>query len=150
MDKVTRKEKVKEMLESFSSLRRATTFGAAGHAKMPPITPAQWSALMTIEQRGESALKDVAEALGITSSATTQLVDGLVRSGYVVRAVDQGDRRTVTLTLSNKARAHVTAMKKQVLQRFLTFFEVLSDKELNQYLGLHKKIIERLSKNKKI
>lgn len=145
-----RKHKIKELLENFGSLRRHMTFHSADSGEMPRITPSQWGALMMIEQHGESALKDVAKALGITSSATTQLIDGLVISGYVVRKIHDKDRRAVILTLSKKTKTQVEKMKKQVQQKFLKFFEVLDDKELDQYIMFNKKIINRLLKQKTI
>jgi DNA-binding MarR family transcriptional regulator len=146
----SRKEKVQELFASFDSLRRAMAFGVIGSAKMPPITPSQWGALMMIEQRGESTLKDVAKALGVTSSAATQLVEGLVRSGYVVRGTHAKDRRAVVLTLSKKTRTHINAMKKQAVQKSLAIFEMLDDTEFDQYILLTKKIVERFLKNKNI
>ncbi len=150
MTTATRREKVRKMLESFSSLRRITAFRPIETTNMPAITPSQWGALMTIERRGESTVKDVARALGITSSAATQLVDGLVESGYVVKKVNAEDRRVISLTLSSKTKVQVEAMKKQALQKFLKFFEVLNHTEFNQYIMLNKKIVERLLKNKNV
>lgn len=138
---INRKEKVEELLADLQSLRRAMTFRMAGPANTPRITPSQWGVLMLIEERGESAVKDVAKALGITSSAATQLVDGLVSNGYVVRKMHAEDRRTVTLTLSKKTRTQVDRTKRQGLQKLLKFFEVLSDREFNQYFALNKKIV---------
>ncbi len=137
-------------MESFGSLRRVMSFHPVRTAKMPRITPAQWGALMLVEQRGKSTVRDVARALGITSSAATQLVDGLVESGYVVKKVNAEDRRVISLTLSSKTKVQVEAMKKQALQKFLKFFEVLNDTEFNQYIMLNKKIVERLLKNKNV
>lgn len=141
-----RRQKIEELLESFGTLRRTMAFHTAGTAKMPRITPSQWGALMLIEQQGASTVRDVAKALGITSSAATQLIDGLVTSGYVTRKTHKEDRRVISLTLSSKTKKQVEAMKKQALQKFLKFFEVLNDAEFNQYILLNKKIVERLSK----
>lgn len=138
---ISRKQKVEEFLIDLQSLKRAMTFRMVGSADIPRITPSQWGVFMFIEERGESTIKDVAKALGITSSAATQLVDGLVSSGYVNRKTDEEDRRAVALTLSKKTKEHVNKMKKQGLQKFLTLFKVLNDKEFNQYLELNKKIV---------
>jgi DNA-binding MarR family transcriptional regulator len=138
---INREQKIAELLESFKSLKHTMAFRTVGSAKMPRITPSQWGVLIMIQQRKESTVKDVAEALDITSSAATQLVDGLVTSGYVMKETNTEDRRAVTLTLSNKTRTQVDTMKKQVLQKFLKFFEVLSDKEFGQYILLNKKIV---------
>lgn len=145
---INRRQKVEELLESFSSLRRSMAFRSVGTATMPRITPSQWGVLMLIEQRGESTVKDAAAALGITSSAATQLVDGLAESGYVVRKIRAADRRAVTLTLSKKSKTWVDKMKKEGLQKFLKFFEVLNDREFNQYFALNKKIVQGIMSKK--
>jgi DNA-binding MarR family transcriptional regulator len=143
---INRKQKVKELLENFYSLRRMMVFHTSSRLKIPRITSSQWGVLMFVEQRNESTVKDVAQALGISSSATTQLVDGLVASGYIVRKTSTEDRRTVALTLSTKTQKQVEKMKKEGLQKFLKLFEVLNDKEFDQYLLLNKKIVEKLFK----
>lgn len=109
---------------------------------LPRVTPAQMGMLMVIEQCGESTVKDVAKTLGITSSAATQLVDGLVMGGYLTRKISTEDRRAVTLALSKKSKNQVERMKKHTLERFLTVFKVLNDTEFNRYLALNKKIIQ--------
>ncbi len=98
---------------------------------------------MCIEQRGASTVKDVAQALGMTSSAATQLVDGLVASGYVLRRVHAEDRRAVILTLSAKTNHNVERMKRQGVRALLKFFAVLNDREFNQYVALNKKIVQK-------
>ena len=47
-------------------------------------------------------LKDLAERLGITSSAASQVVDGLVKEGLLCRVPSQTDRRAVVITFSPK------------------------------------------------
>lgn len=138
-----RKQKVKELMDSFQALKRSMAFRPVELAKMPRVTPSQWGVLMMIEGQGGSTVKDVAEGLGITSSAATQLVDGLVANGYVIREEHTEDRRRVTLTLSKKTKNQVEKMKKQFSQQFLTLFEVLNDEEFDQFILLNKKIVER-------
>jgi len=138
---IPRKQKVEALMENIHSMRRHMTFRSTGSREMPRITPSQWGALMVIEQHGGSTLKDMAESLVITSSAATQLVDGLVASGYVTRGTSTEDRRAITLTLSKKTEVHITKMKKQIVQEFLNFFAVLNDTELDQFLVLNKKIV---------
>ena len=141
-----RKIKIEKLLENFGSLKRHLVFHSTHSGKVPRITPSQWRLLMMVKQQGESTVKEVAAALGISSSAATQLVDGLVASGYVVRKTDIKDRRAVVLTLSKKTEAQVDKMRKQTLDKFYNFFKVLNDKELDQYILLNKKIVERFLK----
>ena len=72
----------------------------------------------------------------------TQLVDGLVRNGYLARESSPEDRRIVTLTLSKKSKSRIEQMKKQAIQKFLKIFEMLNEGEFDQYhLALNKKIV---------
>ena len=142
---IDRKQKIGELLEGMRSLRRSMTFRGIGSPAMPRITPSQWGVLMLIEQRGEISVKEAATALRISSSASTQLVDGLVKSNYVERETHTEDRRAVVLTLSKKMKKQVEKMKGQMIQKFLEVFEVLTDKEFNQYCSLHRKILQRFS-----
>ena len=137
-----RKQKIEELLVGLQSLKRTMMFRIAGTAKTPRITPSQWGVLMFIEQSGKSTVKDIAKTLGISSSAATQLVDGLMASKYLVREAHGADRRMVTLTLSKKCKNQINKMKKEALRKSLKLFAVLNDKELAQYILLNKKIME--------
>lgn len=145
-----RKQKIEELLENFHSLKRMIVFNSPPAINMPRITPSQFGVLLFIEQHGESMVKDLAKMLGITSSATTQLVDGLVLNGYLVRKTQKNDRRVVVLSLSKKSKTVANKMKREVQKKFTKFFEVLSDKEFNQYVFLNKKIVAGLLINKNI
>jgi DNA-binding MarR family transcriptional regulator len=140
-----RKQQVRELMEGMHSLRRGMHFGKHFSGKKPHITPSQWGVVMLISHK-ETTVKDVAQGLGITSSAATQLVDGLVESKYVVRKTDADDRRRVTLTLSEKTKKKVEAMREKGVERFLQFFKPLNDAEFNTYMRLKKKIITHSAK----
>lgn len=53
----------------------------------------------------ETPLADIIRALGVTKQAAGQLVDALVLRGYLTREVDPGDRRRLTVTLTERGRA---------------------------------------------
>ena len=54
--------------------------------------------------RGGAPLADIIAALGVSKQAAGQLVDALVLRGYLERAVDDEDRRRLTVTLSERGR----------------------------------------------
>ena len=124
------------------SLKHRIAFSTHAPHKGPRITPAQWGVLMCVGHGAKSTVKDVAGALSITSSAATQLIDGLVESGYVKRAEDLRDRRSVSLTLSKKTKRQVEAMKGAAILKFLKLFESFTDKEFELYCALSKKIVQ--------
>ncbi len=139
----SRKDIIEELLECFASMKRSMAVRGLGGKHGQHITPSQWSVLMLIEQHGDMSLRDVAEALTISSSAATQLVDGLVTNGYVVRKKNTKDRRAISLSLSKRAKGQVGTMRHQAVKKFLEVFRTLSDKELSQYCTLTKKITQK-------
>jgi DNA-binding MarR family transcriptional regulator len=144
----TRRQKIEELMGEMQSLRRSMAFRPLGLRKTPRITPSQWGVIRILGQKDGTTVKDVAHSLRISSSAATQLIDGLVDSGYVAREEHAEDRRRVTLTLSAKSRNQIEKMRKQGVEQFLKFFKALNDKEFDQYIRLSKKITGQFRKQK--
>jgi len=109
------------------------------------ITHSQWFILKILEHFKERSIKEVAETLGTSSSAATQLVDGLVRRGYVTRQEDLHDRRSVRLELSPSGKKHIAAMNEKRLTEMAWLFDALTDRELEEYLRLQKKILSKFA-----
>lgn len=137
---VDRRKKVEELMEGFMSIKYRTAHAARAVKCDANITPAQWGVVMYL-RRGTCTIKDIAAAFSITGPAATQLVNGLVKNGYVVRESDRLDRRMVLLTLSKEAKGHMETMRRLATRQFLKIFKVLNDKEFEQYCVLHKKIV---------
>ncbi len=79
------------------------------------------------EHRGPIAMGELSQALDVPLSTATRLVDWLVKSGYVARLADPGDRRVVRIALTETGQALHQAgnvlIKKQaevLLRRFTT------------------------------
>lgn len=65
------------------------------------VTMAQCHALYELRGTEKISLNDLAESLRLDKSTVSRSVDNLVGSGLVVRETDPGDRRCVTLRLSD-------------------------------------------------
>lgn len=72
----------------------------------------------------------VAEALGVTPGAVTQLMAGLVSAGLVEQRRDSHDARRRVLVLSPAARTEFEDFERQLLQRLAPAFDNLDDTEL--------------------
>jgi len=135
-------EKIEDLMESFQHFKKP--IHKQHVAGLSAITPSQWMALRVIRERHACTVKDIAQSLHMTSSAATQLVDGLVRGGYVTRKADTSDRRKVMLTLSRKSMTEMERMKKMMLQHMYNMFKVLNDREFEQLYRLNKKVTDSL------
>jgi len=138
-----RKQKVGTLMEALLSLRRTLIFKATWKSEIPRITPAQWAVLSIIDPSGKTTVKDVAHTLGISSSAATQLIDVLARRGYVIREQHSEDRRKVTLVLPTKTKKRIEHMKRESIRQLLKIFDVLDEKEINQFIQLTNKVVSR-------
>jgi DNA-binding MarR family transcriptional regulator len=73
------------------------------HRGYDDIRPAHGFAFVRISA-GNATTLDVAEHLGVTKQAASQLVEQLVRRGYVVRTRDAADARRRPLALTAQGR----------------------------------------------
>ena len=141
-----RRKILEGLSESFQQIKRHM-FSAHKVGHRHHITPAQWMMLKIIDHQKKISLKDLAQHLCISSSASTQMIDGLVKEGYVMRKENPEDRRSVVLSLSKKAQTKMTLLKKEAFGKMEELFEALTDKELETYLKLNQKIIQHTSSN---
>jgi DNA-binding MarR family transcriptional regulator len=73
---------------------------AAGYTDVPRTGPRVLGGLA----RAGAPLRDVAEELGVSKQAASQLVDALVLRGYVTREPDPEDRRRMVVVLTERGR----------------------------------------------
>ena len=115
---------------------------ARAFAERHGLHPTDWGALLTVVKADRAGapltLGELGEFLGLSSGATTALVDRLERAGFVRRVRDEHDRRRMTLHHREKADdllatfagpldalmdtllAGYTARELATVQRFLT------------------------------
>jgi DNA-binding MarR family transcriptional regulator len=138
-------EDIEKILENFHIIKHSLAEGFMAQ-KDSSVTPSQGFVLHFVAKKKKSTVKEIAEKLGITSSATTQLIDGLVRNDILERKEDPDDRRAVNLTLSATGKKKVAYMKEKGMEKMKEIFNPLSNEELETYLKLNQKIAENLRK----
>lgn len=73
--------------------------GVAG-AEAAGLQPTEWYAVSLITLAGRLTSGDLAARTGLTTGATTRLIDRLEKAGYVRRVADPADRRRVVVEAS--------------------------------------------------
>jgi DNA-binding MarR family transcriptional regulator len=107
--------------------------------KKIPITYSQWQVLNLVRKHDGMNIKHLAGLLDITSSAATQIVDGLVKKGFLSRSRCKVDRRIQEIALSKRSVMQL----ERSMQKICPIFEVLEDDELIDYCRLTAKIAGR-------
>lgn len=78
----------------------------------------------------------LAEALGVTRGAVTQLVAGLLAAGLVEQRSDARDARRRTLHLTAQSRTRVDGFEQEIVRELSPRFDALDDAELDTLVGL--------------
>jgi len=94
------------------------------------------------ESPGTPALSpsELADLAGVTRATMTGLLDGLERDGMVQRVPDPGDRRTIDIELTPKAREFLAAMLPDHFKRESLLMAALSHEERDQLVALLAKV----------
>jgi DNA-binding MarR family transcriptional regulator len=85
------------MHRSFRDFRRFMEGAGLSHSQV--------GALMLLHHQIACGVSDIAENLGITVAAASQLIDRLVQQGFLKRTEDQTDRRFKQVSLTPKGKA---------------------------------------------
>lgn len=99
-------------------------------ARFPGLRPAHGFAFVRISAGG-ATVTDVAEHLGVTKQAASQLVAQLVEGGYVTRRADPRDRRTALLVLTDRGRACTRAAEEAAAAAAGQWREQLGDEAMS-------------------
>ena len=135
-----RKKTIEDIIAKIYALRQRIMSELNELFKAMGLTHTQMMVLRIIQNNENMSIKDLASALGITSSATTQIVNGLVNKDYLARKRNPLDRRILKLALTDKALAQIASIKSKSFSGLYAVFDALSDTELIQYFKLSAKI----------
>jgi len=139
-----RKKIIEEITETLYSIRRQIASETHLLFDKMQITHPQWIVIHYVRKSGIINVKDLANLLGITSSAATQIVDGLVKKGFLLRKRNTEDRRILNIELSLEARGKFNSVKSASFNTLSSLFDALNDEELKNYCDLNKKIASRI------
>ncbi len=92
-------------------------------------TPGQLSLLEILVEHGRCTMQELAEHLAVTPPTATAMVKRLLAQGYVERAHDEADWRTVWVRATETGRQAVTVFLRARLASLESRLEHLSDEE---------------------
>ncbi len=131
---------IKELMEGIHTIQQKIIARQHVPKHIEGITFSEWRVLEILHQKEGATIKDIHTALGMTSSAATQLVNNLVRKKYVVRKTHPKDRRASSIMLSSTLQSSLAKLMEQNLKKMQELFQVLTDEEFTTFTTLHKKI----------
>mgnify|MGYP001316355322 CR=1 FL=1 len=137
-----RTENIKSIMDSMRSIRRNMMSFKKHKANM---THAQWGILHSVMHEEAQNVKDLAERFNLSKSAITQHINTLVEKGLITRKENPQDRRHIILKITPTFKKKSQALHSKMIEQMGKLFEPLSDKELQEFARLHKKIHDHFS-----
>jgi DNA-binding MarR family transcriptional regulator len=118
--------------QAFRHLFRAVSRmrGRDTHLALGELSHAQFELLLELDERGELSAGELAGAARISPATVTQMLDGLVESGYVARTRSDSDRRVVLASLTPLGLARVQAKRAAWQVRWQQALEGVGSREL--------------------
>lgn len=84
--------------------------------------------------------RDLTERLGIQPGSASEVLSKLENAGLIIRTASETDRRTTSVTLTDKGTQFALEALEQRNQRHKDMFSCLSEEEKNELLSLLEKI----------
>lgn len=119
-------------------------------AKKLNVTTTQMGALLHIHKIGIGNVSSIGSVLGITNSATSQMLDKLVDIGLLDRAEDPDDRRKKILEISEKGEdilREAFSTQEDWLHRLADLFSPDEQKQIDSALKLLLNKVDELNFN---
>lgn len=113
------------------------------HNRESNLSFSQVNTLMRLYHHGPSSVNDLADHLGVTKAAVSQLLDPLIVAGLVARSENPEDRRMKLIALTDEGQRRV---KKSMMTRHAWLVDLaqeFSDEEKAQILPALQLLIQR-------
>src|ERR1700722_275815 len=98
------------------------------------IAPSQLHILQLIEHTQPIGLKQLAADMRLTPGAITQLIESLVKIGYVERTAGTADRRIIEGALTDQGKEKIAILKRKKQALLQKVVADLDDNELEIFL----------------
>ena len=89
-----------------------------------------------LRDHGRMSPSELGERLIVTRATVTGLIDSLERRGFVRRAANPADRRSIFVEITADGLAAVQEVRTLIHRNEKRWMSVLSDDELHAYIGL--------------
>lgn len=100
----------------------------------------EFAVLELLYHKGEQPIQKIGEKILITSGSITYVVDKLEKKGFVERVACPNDRRVTFATITPSGTTFMKEIFPQHEQKVGQIFDVLSDEEQRQFIGMAKTV----------
>lgn len=147
---MSRSDTIQGIIENFSHLSHSNSRMRHGcrHRldSSVDLSPAQIGILHAISHHQKMTTNKIAEVMGVSKSAVSQLTEPLVKEDLLARSIDHNDRRIAHLSVTHKGHRFMRTLKKHAIEHIRITLETLTDEELELLHNLSQKIVNNTAK----
>ncbi|WP_042350776.1 MarR family winged helix-turn-helix transcriptional regulator [Bacillus massiliigorillae] len=99
--------------------------------------------LSELHLKGPQKQSVLANNLGYTPGAMTNIANRLIKCNYAVRQYNENDRRHVLLKITDVGESVLTEAYQKGKQLRIKLFETLTEEEVQQFLLIHEKLLKK-------
>lgn len=117
--------------------------------KVQRFSKGEFMTLMNLWEHGDAAIgSELAEKAGISTPRMTAIVSSLEKKGYIVREIDDGDRRRIHIRLTEKGAKQANDLYQEALEHTTDFMKYLGEEDTRNLLRIAEKSKEYFQKMK--
>ena len=132
------------LIEVFPSYRRMVC-GLFDKSEFQ-FTKTQQMIIMTLWKRENMSLTQLSNRICTSNEQATRAVSQLVKGGYLTRVKNENNRRTIEISLTDKAKAIVNEVQQKALERIPGEFKKLDEQDAAMVLECVEKVSEIFDK----
>ncbi|WP_106495733.1 MarR family winged helix-turn-helix transcriptional regulator [Lentibacillus sp. Marseille-P4043] len=102
--------------------------------------------LSELKQKGAQKQSELANELGYTPGAMTNIANRLIKDGYADRKYDEADRRIIRLAITDIGMELLEEAQQKGIELRKELFSVLTEEEIEQFLAIHEKLLGNFEK----
>lgn len=109
----------------------------------------QGKVLKILYRKGTVSQKEVQDFLDVKPGTISEIITKLEKKGLLTRIQDINDRRKVLLSLTEKGRMDVEAFNQNYQNNVMSYFNILTEGEKNEFTRILNKILNQEGIEKK-
>lgn len=136
---------IKDLIFSLRSLRKETRRIFAYQAKKQQLTETWIIALGALTSKDPSSLEELAQALRLSNSTTSGIVDRMIAEGLVTKARAEDNKRRINIRPTQKGRQKYAATYTDFWEK-LAPLETIERADLTNLLATQAKLLAKLER----
>ncbi|WP_025718727.1 MarR family winged helix-turn-helix transcriptional regulator [Paenibacillus sp. 1-18] len=135
---------VYRIIQSVREVNKTIFYAFWNEERHLDLTAIQHLVLSILNKRPNIGLSELADLARMGSSSMSGVIDRLTKAGYVVRARDEHDRRSLVLSLTPAGKDIMQKVDAMWMERILPILDIPKE-QLDMVLDVHKQMIMKLT-----